>query len=201
MNMSPVDWQSQSVGALSALNVDVMPAMELIYLDGLAVHLLGPDAPQPPFTIEHGSAIASLLLRAVKDSTAVEMGLEPGGADPATAPAREAVVAGARGLAERGGHGVHQLVTRFLAAAVGELEQQKESPEAQVRSLYYYGLLAIASGPENKSTGETAESVLATFHAWDERIGAGFVPPWRVLAPPSSTQQPTMTDARSNKEK
>ena len=188
--MTSVDWQSQSVEALSALNLDVMPAMELIYLDGLAVHLIGSDAPTPPYTIEHGSAIASLLLRAVKDASAVEIGLEPNGTDPATASAREAVVAGAHRLAERGGHGVHQLVTRFLAAAVGELDQQKASPEAQVRALYYYGLLAIASGPENKSSGEIAESVLATFHAWDERIGAGFVPPWRVLAQPSSTEQP-----------
>jgi hypothetical protein len=175
------DWRSQSVGGLTRLSVDVMPAMELIYLDGLAAHLLGTNAPVSPYTIEHGTAIASLLLRAVTDAPAVELDFETDDREPASAPAREAVVDGAHRLAGRGRHGVHQLVTRFLAAAVGELEQHKEAPEAQVRSLFYYGLLAIASGPENKATAETADSVLAAFHAWDERIGAGFVPPWRIV--------------------
>lgn len=182
MNESPVDWQSQSVGGLTRLSVDVMPAMELIYLDGLAAHLLGPNAPVPPYTIQHGTAIASLLLRAVTDAPAVDLGVESDDRETASAPAREAVVDGAHRLAGRGGHGVHQLVTRFLAAAVGELEQHKDAPEAQVRSLFYYGLLAIASGPENKASAETAESVLAAFYAWDKRIGAGFVPPWRTVA-------------------
>ena len=90
-------------------------------------------------------------------------------------------MAGAHRFAGRGGHGVHQLVTRFLAAAVGELERLDE-PEAQVRSLFHYGLLAIASGPENRASAETSESVLASFHAWDQRIGEGLVPPWRVVA-------------------
>lgn len=182
MNESPVDWQSQSVEGLARLSVDHMPAMELVYLDGLATHLFGADAPSPPYTIEHGTAIASLLLRAVTDAPAVDLGLEPDDRESTSAWAREAVVDGAHRLASRGGHGVHQLVTRFLAAAVGELERHKEAPEAQVRSLFYYGLLAIASGPENKASAETAESVLAVFHAWDERIGGGFVPPWRIVA-------------------
>jgi hypothetical protein len=182
VDASPVDWQSQSVGGLTRLSVADMPAMELIYLDALAAHLLGPEAPAPPYTIEHGTAIASQLLRAVTDSPGVGLGLEPDDQDGASVPAREAVVEGAHRLASRGRHGVQQLVTRFLAAAVGELEQHKEAPEAQVRSLFYYGLLAIASGPENKASAETAEGVLAAFHAWDERIGAGFVPPWRIVA-------------------
>lgn len=181
MNASPVDWQSQSVEGLTRLSVDAMPAMELIYLDGLAVHLLGPDAPAAPYTIEHGTAVASLLLRAVTDSAALDLQIEPDDGDPAAASAREAVVEGAHRFAGRGGHGVHQLVTRFLAAAVGELERLDE-PEAQVRSLFHYGLLAIASGPENRASAETSESVLAAFHLWDERIGEGLVPPWRVVA-------------------
>ena len=78
---------------------------------------------------------------------------------------------------------MHQLVTRFLSAAVGELEVHKDSPEVQVRSLHYYGLLAIASGPENQSNAETSESLLAAYRAWETRVGNGFVPPWRVPAP------------------
>lgn len=182
MNASRADWQSQAVAGLVQLSVDLMPAMELLYLDGLAAHLLGPDAPAPPHTIEHGTTIASLLLRAVHDSSGVNLDLSPEEGEPASAPGREAVVDGAHRLAQRGGLGAHQLVTRFLSAAVGELEQHKEEPEAQVRSLFYYGLLAIASGPENQTNAETSESVLAAFHAWEVRLGNGFVPPWRTTA-------------------
>lgn len=178
---SPVDWQNQSVAGLTRLSLDAMPGMELIYLDGLALHLLGPDAPAAPYTIEHGSAIVSRLLRAVNDAPAVDAGLEPEAPNPAVVPAREAVVAGAHRLAGRGGHGVHQLVTRFLAAAVGELERNRDEPEAQVRSLFYYGLLAVASGPENQCNLETSEGISLAFEQWDRRIGDGFVPPWRMV--------------------
>ncbi|WP_157520025.1 hypothetical protein [Nocardioides dokdonensis] len=158
--------------------------MELLYLDGLAVHLLGPDAPVPPYTVEHGTTIASHLLRAVTDAPTVDLELEPDPdeEDPAISVARESVVAGGHRLSSRGGPGVHQLVTRFLTAAVGELEQHKDDPEGQVRSLFYYGLLAIASGPENQTNDQVAEGALAAFNAWDARIGAGFVPPWRIVA-------------------
>lgn len=186
MNASTESWQSQSVAGLAQLSVGVMPAMELLYLDGLAAHLLGPDTPVPPYTIEHGTTIASLLLRALTDAPAVELHVEPDDRVEALAVSREAVVDGARQLARRGGIGAQQLVTRFLTAAVGELEQHREAPEAQVRSLFYYGLLAIASGPENKTNGETSESVLAAFRYWEERIGNGFVPPWRAPAEDSS---------------
>lgn len=186
MSATPVDWQSHSVKGLAALDDETMPAMELIYLDALAVHLLGPDAPVAPYTVEHGSAIVSLLLRAVADAPAVGALEEPAERDgtvesEAASVARKAVVEGAHRFAGRGGHGVHQLVTRFLAAAVGELERLKDEPEAQVCSLFQYGLLAIASGPENQTNGETAESLRAAFQLWDQRIGEGFVPPWRVV--------------------
>ncbi|MDN5794011.1 MAG: hypothetical protein L0H22_13245, partial [Brevibacterium aurantiacum] len=70
--------------------------------------------------------------------------------------------------------------TRFLAAAVGELQRYQGQPEDQVRSLFYYGMLALASGPENQANAETAEGVEAAFTSWNDRIGAGFVPPWRA---------------------
>lgn len=159
-----------------------MPSMELLYLDGLAAHVLGENPPAPPYTVEHGTTIVSHLLRAVTNASAVDLGLEPDDRDRASVYARAAVVDGAHRLGIRGGPGVHQLVSRFLTAAVGELETHKEEPEAQVRSLFHYGMLAIASGPENKTNVETSEGVLAAFAVWDERIGAGFVPPWRIVA-------------------
>lgn len=155
--------------------------MELLYLDGLAAHLLGEGAPVPPYTIEHGSKIVSLLLRALVNASAVKVDLSSDNTSGAATVAREAVVDGAQRFVHRGGPGVHQLVSRFLAAAVGELEQHRAKPEFQVRSLFYFGMLAIASGPENQTNAETGDSVLAAFDMWDERIGAGFVPPWHII--------------------
>ncbi|WP_067438074.1 hypothetical protein [Nocardioides jensenii] len=182
MNASSKDWQGESVTALAGLAVEAMPAMELIYLDALAVHLMGPDAPVAPYSIEHGTAVVSLLLRAAADSAAIEAPVEPGDEDAVAVPARTAVVAGAHRFAERGGHGVHQLVTRLIGAVVGELERLKETPDAQVASLFHYGLLALASGPQNQASAETAESLQATFRLWDRRIGDGFVPAWRLVS-------------------
>lgn len=183
--------------------MESMPAMELLYLDGLAAHLLGEDAPVPPYTVEHGTGIATHLLRAVTDARSHDLGIadaadaeddqpdeqiesdgdvEPDEKELLVRSAREAVVEGAHRFADRGGPGVHHLVSRFLGAAVGELEQSKENAETQVRALFYFGMLAIASGPENEASAETAEGVLAAFSVWDERIGAGYVPPWRIIA-------------------
>lgn len=177
-------WQGQAVQCLGGLSASSARVLEIVYLDALAAHLLGKDRPVPPYTIEHGSAIVSLLLRAVADA-------EVASADPALATvgghedsdqqtvAREAVAGGAARLAEQGARGAHRLVTRFLAAAVGELEQHRDHPEMQVRSLFYYGLMAVASGPENQASTETSAGILASFDAWDRHIGDGFVPPWR----------------------
>jgi hypothetical protein len=77
---------------------------------------------------------------------------------------------------------VTQLVNRFLAAAVGELKIQKASAEAQTRSLFYYGLLAVASGADTRLAQAAEDGILYDFKAWDGQIGDGFVPPWRLVA-------------------
>jgi hypothetical protein len=50
--------------------------------------------------------------------------------------------------------GLAQLLNRVITAAVGELERQSGSPEEQVRSLFRYGLLALASGPAPDDAGD-----------------------------------------------
>lgn len=190
MNTSSADWQALAVVGLKQMSVELVPAMELLYLDLLASHLLGPDAPKSPYTIEHGAKIVSLLLQAAKDAPVVLPDLQPQVVDVSREVplevAREAVVNGAHQLASSGGRGAQRLATRFLAAAVGELENHKDDAEAQVRSLFYYGLLAVASGPDNLATAEISDGVMAAFHAWDTQIGEGFVPPWRIATPSSS---------------
>src|SRR4051794_10950786 len=71
--------QNQSVEGLKRLTVRDVPALELIFLDALAAHLIGPEAPEPPYTIEHGTAIASLLLRSVADAPGRDIGAAPEG--------------------------------------------------------------------------------------------------------------------------
>lgn len=174
------DWQRLSAEGLASLSLDRMPAAELLFLDGLAVHLMGPDAPEPPYTIEQGTVIVGHLLRAVADCSLLEIDV----AFQLTAEmseARAAIVEGAHQFATHGVRGVKKLVNRFLAAAVGELEIRKESADAQTRSLFYYGLLAVASGPENRLAQPAADGILGIFRAWDEHIGTGFVPPWRIV--------------------
>lgn len=195
--MSPAparDWQRQSIEALAGLTPERCPAAEILFLDGLAVQLMGPDAPVAPYTIEHGSAAVQHLLRSLVDSAALTDGDEPESwgtsavdsemdSDPIVVAARAALVEGAHAFAQRGGPGVQQLVTRFVAAATGELEIHQESPEAQTRSLFYFGLLALGSGPDNRISQDAADGIVAIFTGWDARIGAGFVPPWRIVQP------------------
>jgi hypothetical protein len=176
------DWQRVSAEGLAGLSLDRLPAAELLFLDGLAVYLMGPDAPTPPYTIEHGTVIVGHLLRALVDCSNLEVEGSPQ-SSAEMSEARAAILEGAHLFAPRGVAGVKQLVNRFLVAAVGELEIHKESAEEQTRSLFYYGLLAVASGPNNRLTQAAADGILHVFNAWDEQIGAGFVPPWRVVAP------------------
>jgi hypothetical protein len=173
------DWQRVAAEGLGGLRPECLPAAELLFLDGLALHLIGPESPESPFTIEHGTVVVGHLLRALVDCPDLEIEGEPH-CSPAMAVARAAVVEGAHLFAERGVPGVKQLVNRFLAAAVGELEIHRDSAEAQTRSLFYYGLLAVASGPNNRLAQDAADGIVDVFNAWDERIGAGFVPPWRL---------------------
>jgi hypothetical protein len=178
---APKDWIAQSITALSGLTRERLPAAEIVFLDGLAVYLMGPDAPQPPYTVEHGTVAAGHLLRALAACSQVDPGtsLEAG---EGVAAARTAMVEGGHGFARRGGPGVQQLVRRFVGAAVGELEVHAESAEGQTRSLFTYGLLAIASGPENRLSPAAAEGITQIFSGWNDRISAGYVPPWRIVA-------------------
>lgn len=174
------DWQRLAAEGLEGLSSSSLPSAELLFLDGLAVYLMGPGAPESPFTIEQGTVVVGHLLRSLVDSSNLEFDGKPQ-CSPAMKEARAAIVEGAHQFAVRGVLGVKQLVNRFLAAAVGELEIHKESAEAQTRSLFYYGWLAIASGPDNSLSPSAANGIIDLFDAWDAQIGAGFVPPWRLV--------------------
>lgn len=173
------DWRRQGLDGLAGLSRKNVPAAEILFLDAVAAELLGPAPPEPPYTIEHGSSVVSHLLRACAAAPSVG-DLDAPATSPAIGLARDAVVDGAHAFAARGAPGLDQLVNRYLGAAVGELEQQAGTPEAQARSLFYFGLLAVASGPANLASQETADAILSVFEAWDAHIGEGFVPPWRV---------------------
>jgi hypothetical protein len=174
-------WQVDGLAGLTALTPTDLPSFEILYLDSLAARLLGSGGLEPPFTVEHGAEVVAFLLQAAINAPAYVPEQIPAPTGPMTL-ARQAVLAGAHDLASRGMPGLAQLVNRVITAAVGELERQSGSPEEQVRSLFRYGLLALASGPDNELAVAAAEGIEEVFSAWDDLIGAGFVPPWRSVA-------------------
>lgn len=174
-------WQRPSLQGLAALSPEALPAFEIIALDGIAAFVLGGEL-APPYTIQHGSRVASAVLSAAVESARYRPEQSPD-ATPAMTEARASVLAGAHRFGVRGLPGLNQLVNRIVSASVGELEVKKDSPEGQVRSLFFYGLLAVASGPENTCSELSATGVQEVFDGWDALVGSGFVPPWRVVAP------------------
>jgi len=112
----PRDWQQLSADGLAGLSLDRLPAAELLFLDGLAGYLMGPEAPESPYTIEHGTVIVGHLLRALVDCSVVKLEDSPQ-CTAEMSEARAAIVEGAHQFANRGVRGVQQLVNRFLAAA------------------------------------------------------------------------------------
>lgn len=175
------DWRADGLAGLAACRAEDVPALEIVYLDALAAYLMG-NGPLPgPYTVEHGAQVVACLLSATTKAASYRPEQSPTVTEGVEA-AREAVVDGAHAFAARGPAGLSQLVNRLIQAAVGELERLSAEPEEQVRSLFRYGLLAVASGPANQLTVVAADGVSEVFAAWDELIGAGFVPPWRVAA-------------------
>lgn len=172
------DWQVDGLAALRASAPEQLPAFEILYLDALAARVLGGGV-EPPYTVEHGSEVVAFLLQAVARAAAYVPDQTPTPSEAMTA-ARESFLDGARAFAARGLPGLAQLVNRLITAAVGELEVHTGAPDEQVRALFRYGLLAVASGPANEVSHAAAEGVDELFAAWDALIGLGFVPPWRV---------------------
>lgn len=176
---APPGWQRPSLQGLAALCIESAPAFEILTLDGIASFVFGGTL-EPPYTIEHGSRIASAVLSAAAESTRYQPDQTPP-ITPAIEQARNEVQAGAHDFAALGVRGLTQVVNRIVSAAVGELEIHKEDPEAQVRSLFYFGVLALASGPGNTCSELASAGIGEVFIGWDDLIGAGFVPPWRLV--------------------
>lgn len=172
------DWQQPSLVGLAAIELAAMPGFEVLFIDDLAGYLMGAGPLPEPYTVENGSRIVSALLGAVVNSASYQPERAPEVTERMAA-ARESFVQGAHDFAEKGADGLAQLVNRLIPAAVGELEIHKDAAEEQTRSLFYYSLLAVASGPLNMLDESAAAGVLELFHAWDEVFGNGFVPPWR----------------------
>jgi hypothetical protein len=172
------NWQDPSLHALAGLTLEAMPAFEVLFLDELAGYLMGAGPLEPPYTVEHGSRVVSVLF-----GSALNAGHFTPERVPAETPgillARETVVQGAHAFAGKGVDGLAQLVNRIIPAVLGELEIHKEDPAEQTRSLYYYALLAIASGPLNMMDEAAANGVMEAFGAWDGLFGDGLVLPWR----------------------
>jgi hypothetical protein len=172
------DWQVDGLAALRSVSAEDLPSFEILYLDALAARVLSGGL-EPPHTVEHGSEVVAFLLQAISRAAGYAPARTPTPSEAMTV-ARESFVAGARAFAGRGLPGLAQLVSRVITAAVGELEMHTGTPDEQVRALFRYGLLAVASGPANEVSLAAAEGIDELFGAWDGLIGDGFAPPWRV---------------------
>jgi hypothetical protein len=179
------DWQIDGLAGLTSPSAEDLPSFEILYLDSLAAWVLGGVGLELPHTVEHGAKVVAFLLQAMTNASAYAPERTPTPSDAMTL-ARESVLAGARGFGERGLPGLTQLVNRVISASIGELELHTGAPEEQVRSLFRYGLLAVASGPANELPQAAAEGIDELFVAWDALIGDGFAPPWRSSVTPST---------------
>lgn len=174
----PADWREPALEGLASLTLESVPGFEVLLLDDLAAYLMGAGPLEPPFTVEHGSRVVSALFKAIANAGSYSPQDQPV-ATEAMVNARTQFVEGAHGFAAKGAVGLSQLVNRVIPAALGELERNKESPELQTCSLFYYALLAVASGPKNLLAGDDADAMMDIFHAWDTLFGDGFRVPWR----------------------
>lgn len=175
---TPRGWQEPSLTGLASMTIEAMPAFEVLLLDDLAAYLMGAGPLEPPYTVEHGSRVASALFGALVNSTGYTPAQMPPGT-PEIENSRAHFVKGAHDLAARGAPGLTQLLNRLIPAVIGELERNKETPELQTCSLFYYALLAVASGPQNMLAEDAAAGMMDIFRAWDELFGEGFTVPWR----------------------
>lgn len=172
------NWQQPSLAGLHTLTIKAMPAFEILLIDELAAYVMGSGPLAGPYTVEHGSRVLSALFGAVINSDAYSPDQVPE-ASPEMERARVAFVDGAHAFAALSGPGLAQLANRLIPAVLGELEIHKDSPEEQTRSLFYYSILAVASGPLNLLAEDAANGVSELFQAWDAVLGAGLVLPWR----------------------
>lgn len=179
----PQDWRQMGLNALARMDLQQMPGFEILFLDSLAAYAMGSGSLKQPYTVEHGSAVVGCLLRAMTDCAYYQPDRHPE-LGPDVETARERVVVGAHALAAQGWPGLHQLLSRVLSASVGELEIHHGDPERQTRSLFRFGLLAVASGTTNLLSTDAANGIEQLFVAWDGEIGKGFVPPWRLVDSP-----------------
>ncbi|MCW2529156.1 MAG: hypothetical protein JWM76_4016 [Pseudonocardiales bacterium] len=173
-------WQAPSLAGLKAIELQAMPAFEVLLLDDLAAYLMGAGSLEPPYTVEHGSRVISALFGAVINSALYSPEKTPPVSESMLA-ARERFVDGAHGLAQLGIKGVDKLVSRLIPAILGELETHKEAPEQQTGAVFYYCLLAVESGPLNLLDEGAATGTMELFAGWDQVLGDGLVLPWRTV--------------------
>lgn len=156
---TPTDWEQPSLQALAGLRIESVAAFEVLLLDDVAAYLMGAGPLDPPFTVEHGSRVVSALFRAMVNANRYQPEQVPAESED-IAESRAQLVLGAHRFAELGGEGLARLVNRLIPAILGELETHKDAPEQQARSLFYYSLLAVASGPANLLSVQAAAGVL-----------------------------------------
>jgi len=177
-SLTPEEWQEASLGGLICVSVETMPAFELLFLDDIATYLMGSGPLEPPYTVDHGRRIISALLGALVNSFEYVPEHVPV-LTSEMSTARVAFVQGAHDLAALGKEGLTQLISRLMPAVQGELQDNTGAPGKQTYGVFYYAMVAVASGPSSIHDDDVATGVQHIFQAWNEEFDRGFVVPWR----------------------
>ena len=166
------DWTIKAARLLGALRRERVPALEFALIDGLTTWLFSDANPGADYDDDAAAQVISVLFGAMSDARDVEPAASPSD-DDGVGTARDALVTGAHQLSE--GHGVTTLIMRVMPAVVGELTAHAGDPAKQLRSAYFYLLLAVATGTAELGVPEVAEGLQASFAVWGGLFASGAV--------------------------
>jgi hypothetical protein len=157
-------WEAKQLAALRGLSLEDMPGLEFLLLDGLRGWIRSDANPGGGYEQDHAAQLSGVLLMALGHARSFRPGHTPVlSADVLTA--RQRVVAGARELGQD--KQLQLLFSRLMPGAVGELRKHAGDRDAQVRSLYLYFLLVLASGTRASADLSSTPGLTASFDAWD----------------------------------
>jgi tetratricopeptide (TPR) repeat protein len=169
-----LEWETNAITSLRNLKLEDTPGFELLLIDALARWCVSDSNPGRDYDEQHAAVAITALLSAVESASSYEGTIRPEATEEITR-ARTQVVAGAHELADTA-NGLTLLITRLMPAALGELTSHTGDPGAQVAWLYYYSLLAVASGRSSAVDEAVLRGLMASFDAWDALMADGFMP-------------------------
>ncbi|WP_285588119.1 hypothetical protein [Actinomycetospora sp. NBRC 106378] len=154
------------IDALARLRREDVPALELLFLQGVMAWVFSEENPGSDYNRSHASYLAGALFTGLDDAGNTSLSASP----PETAKisaARDRVALGANALASYGEAGLDMLLEqRVLPAMVGELERCVGNQTQQGACTWTYALFAVAMGEGHDQDPDVVEGLIESFDAW-----------------------------------